>query len=178
MGLQSSLAYIVMGWLAPMLRERGLDSVTAGFVVAVSILAQLGSSLLTPLIASRCRDQRALAVGFTLGVLAALLAMLFAPLDEVWFWSVLLGLGQGAAFALALMFIVLRAPNASVTAQLSAMAQGWGYVIASVGPLAAGLLRGWTGGFKSSALLMVLIAAAMAWSGWGAGRPLHVLAKH
>jgi CP family cyanate transporter-like MFS transporter len=177
MGLQSSLAYIVMGWLAPMLRERGLDSDTAGYVVAVSIVAQFGSCLLTPVIASRCRDQRALALVLTSSILAALLAILFAPLAGVWFWAVLLGVGQGAAFALALTLIVLRAPNASVTAQLSAMAQGWGYVIASVGPLAAGLLRGWTGGFKSSALLMVLLAAGMAWSGWEAGRSEHVQTK-
>lgn len=174
MGLQSSLAYIVMGWLAPMLRERGLDSVTAGFVVAVSILMQLGSGLVTPSIASRCKDQRLLAVVTTAVILVALLALLIGPLAGVWWWAVLLGIGQGASFALALTLIVLRARDATTTAQLSAMAQGWGYLIASAGPLAAGLLRGWTGGFASSALLMTAIAAAMAWSGWQAGRALHV----
>lgn len=174
MGLQSSLAYIVMSWLSPMLRERGLDGVTAGFVVAVSILVQLASSLVTPSIASRCKDQRVLAVGVTVGTLAPLLALLLAPLATVWWWAVLLGVCQGASFALALMFFVLRAPDAAVTSRLSAMAQGWGYVIACVGPLAAGLLRGWTGGFESSALLMTIIAAGMAWSGWGAGRALQV----
>ena len=30
MGLQSALAYCVFGWLAPILRERGLDGITAG----------------------------------------------------------------------------------------------------------------------------------------------------
>jgi CP family cyanate transporter-like MFS transporter len=69
----------------------------------------------------------------------------------------------------------MRSPDATVTARLSAMAQGWGYVLASAGPLIAGLLRGWTGGFQSSAMLMVLIAAGMAWSGWGAGRRMVVL---
>ena len=47
-------------------------------------------------------------------------------------------------------------------------------MLAATGPLIAGLLRGWTGGFQSSAALMVVIAAGMAWSGWGAGRRLHV----
>jgi len=54
------------------------------------------------------------------------------------------------------------------------MAQGWGYVLAAAGPLIAGLLRGWTGGFEASAALMVVLAAAMAWSGWGAGRRMFV----
>jgi MFS transporter, CP family, cyanate transporter len=177
MGLQSALAYIVMGWLAPMLRERGLDSETAGYVVAVSILVQLATCLVTPSIAARRRDQRAMALGLTVIILAAMLAFLFAPLGGVWFWAVLLGCGQGGSFALALSLIVMRSPDAAVTAQLSAMAQGWGYVLASTGPLAAGLLRGWTGGFEASAVLMVVIAAAMAWSGWGAGRRLHVRPK-
>ncbi len=174
MGLQSSLAYIVMGWLAPMLRERGLDSAAAGYLVAVTILAQLFTCLVTPSIAARCRDQRGLAVGFTAIILVSMLAFLFAPLGGRWFWALLLGIGQGGGFALALSLIVMRSPDANVTARLSAMAQGWGYVLAAFGPLLAGLLRGWSGGFRSSALLMVAIAAAMAWSGWGAGRKLLV----
>ena len=174
MGLQSSLAYIVMGWLAPMLRERGLDSATAGYVLGVSILVQLATCLVTPSIAARCRNQRGLALGLTVIILASMLAFLFAPLGGVWFWAVLLGCGQGGSFALALSLIVMRSPDATVTAQLSAMAQGWGYVLAATGPLIAGLLRGWTGGFQSSAALMVVIAAGMAWSGWGAGRRMHV----
>ena len=175
MGLQSSLAYIVMGWLAPMLRERGLDGATAGYVLGVTILVQLATCLVTPSIAARCRDQRGLALGLTVMILASMLAFLFAPLGGVWFWAVLLGCGQGGAFALALSLIVMRSPDATVTAQLSAMAQGWGYVLAAAGPLMAGLLRGWTGGFQSSAMLMVVIAAGMAWSGWGAGRHMVVL---
>ncbi|MDM0014326.1 MFS transporter [Variovorax sp. J22P168] len=174
MGLQSSLAYIVMSWLPPMLRERGLDSATAGYVLALSILTQLGTCLVMPSVAARCRDQRGLAVGVAAVTLIAMLAFLFAPLEGRWFWAVLLGAGQGGSFALALSLIVMRSPDATVTAQLSAMAQGWGYVLAATGPLVAGLLRAWTGGFAASAGLMVVLAAGMAWSGWGAGRRLLV----
>jgi CP family cyanate transporter-like MFS transporter len=174
MGLQSALAYIVLGWLAPMLRERGLDSASAGYVLGVSILVQLATCLVTPSIAARCRDQRGIALGLTVITLTAMLAFLFAPLGGRWFWAVLLGCGQGGSFALALSLIVMRSPDAAVTARLSAMAQGWGYVLASTGPLLAGLLRGWTGGFQASAVLMVGLAAGMAWSGWGAGRRMLV----
>lgn len=174
MGFQSALAYIVMGWLAPILRERGVESADAGYVVAVSILAQLITCLITPSIAARCKDQRGLAVGLAVLILAAMLALIFAPLGGRWFWAVLLGCGQGGSFALALSLIVMRTPNIAVTAQLSAMAQGWGYVLAAFGPLLAGLLRGWTGNFESSALLLIVVAVAMAWCGWGAGRTLLV----
>lgn len=174
MGLQSALAYIALGWLAPILRERGLDGATAGFIVGVSILAQLLTCLVTPSIAVRCRDQRGLAIGCAVVTLMSMLALIFAPLAGRWFWAVFLGCGQGGSFALALSLIVMRSPDARTTAQLSAMAQGVGYVLACTGPLVAGLLRGWTGGFESSALLLVFLAACMAWSGWGAGRALLV----
>ncbi len=174
MGLQSSLAYIVIGWLAPILRERGLESDLAGYVVAISTLSQLVTSLVVPSIAARCRDQRALAVGLTALSCMALMGLILAPLSTVWLWALLLGCGQGGLFALALSLIVMRSGNAQVTAQLSAMAQGWGYMLAAFGPLLTGLLHQWTGSFASSIWLIALLSAAMAWSGWGAGRNLLV----
>lgn len=175
MGLQSALAYIIMGWLAPMLRERGLDGAAAGYTAGVALLVQLFACLVTPSIAARFRDQRAPAVALVLLILVPMLGLLFAPLGGRWLWAVLLGLGQGGAFALALSLIVMRSGNAAVTAQLSAMAQGWGYILAAaVGPLLAGLLRGWTGSFTSMAPLLVVVSAVMVWSGWGAGRRMLV----
>ena len=178
MGLQSALAYIAMGWLAPILRERGLDGAVAGYVVAVSILVQLATCLVIPSLAARCRDQRALAVGLAVITLVSMLALIFAPLAGCWLWAVLLGLGQGGTFALALSLIVMRSPDAAVTAQLSAMAQGVGYMLAASGPLLAGLLRGWTGSFRSSAVLLVAYSVALVWAGWGAGRRLLVQPRH
>ncbi|MEP6964336.1 MAG: cyanate transporter, partial [Polaromonas sp.] len=174
MGSQSAMAYIVMGWLAPILRERGLESAAAGYVVATAIVSQLVTSLVTPSIAARCKDQRAFAVGVAALVSVSLLALIFAPLGGRWIWAVLLGCALGSGFALALSLIVMRSGNAHVTAQLSAMAQGWGYALAAFGPLLVGLLRGWTGGFESAAALIVVVAAAMGWSGWGAGRKMLV----
>ena len=176
MGSQSAMAYIVMGWLAPILRERGLDSAAAGYVVATAIVSQLATSLVTPSIAARCRDQRAFAVGVALLVSVSLLALILGPLGARWAWAVLLGCGLGSGFALALSLIVVRSSNANVTAQLSAMAQGWGYALAAFGPLLVGLLRGWTGSFQSAAALVAVVGLAMAGSGWGAGRRLLVKA--
>ncbi len=174
MGTQSAMAYIVMGWLAPILRERGLTGEAAGYVVATAILTQLATSLVTPSIAARCKDQRALASGLAVVVSVSLLALIFAPLSGRWFWAIVLGCGLGSAFSLALSLIVMRSPNVHVTAQLSAMAQGWGYALAAFGPLLVGLMRGWTGSFASAAALIAGLAVAMAWSGWGAGRNLLV----
>ncbi len=174
MGLQSALAYGAMGWLAPILRERGLDGAAAGYVVSAALMVQVATCLLVPVFAVRLRHQRVLT-----GVMAALvtlpmLAFLFAPLWSVWIWAVLLGCGLGGAFSLALTLIVLRAPDAHGAAQLSGMAQGMGYMISISGPLFVGLLRSWTGTFASSALLFIALGVALAWCGAGAGRALLV----
>ena len=176
MGSQSAMAYIVMGWLAPILRERGLESAAAGYVVATAIVSQLVTSLITPSIAARCRDQRGFAVGVALLVSVSLLSLILGPLGGRWFSAVLLGCGLGSGFALALSLIVMRSGNAAVTAQLSAMAQGWGYALAAFGPLLVGMLRGWTGGYESAAALVAVVGLSMVWSGWGAGRKMLVQA--
>lgn len=174
MGLQSALAYCVFGWLVPILRERGLDGVTAGAVVSMSVMMQAGACLLAPHLAVRGRDQRAINVGLSVLAVVALLGLLFAPLWSVWFWAALQGVGQGGLIAVALTVIVLRARDSHVAAQLSGMAQCVGYLLAAAGPLLVGLIHGWTGGFAWSAVLFVLLGAGAAVNGWFAGRALHV----
>ena len=107
MGSQSAMAYIVMAdcepiLREPILRERGLESAAAGYVVATAVVSQLVTSLITPSIAARCKDQRALAVGVALLVCTSLLVLMLGPLGVRWFWAVLLGCGLGSGFALAL----------------------------------------------------------------------------
>ena len=176
MGLQSALAYAVMSWLAPILRERGLDAETAGYVVSVAVMTQLVTCLAVPLVAVKCRNQVGIAVGASVLTLIALMGCMFAPTGGVWFWAVLLGIAQGGSFSLALTFIVLRSRDARVAAQLSGMAQGVGYLIAAFEPMLVGLLRAWTGSFDASALLFGAIGIALLACAMGAGRNRHVAA--
>jgi CP family cyanate transporter-like MFS transporter len=177
MGLQSALAYCVFGWLAPILRERGLDAVTAGAIVSVSVLVQMLACLMVPSIAVRGRDQRLINVLLVVAAVVGLLGCLFAPLSTVWFWAVLQGSGQGGLIAVAMTLIILRSPDAHVASRLSGMAQGVGYVLAACGPLAVGFLRDWTGSFDASAFLFVGIGLTAALCGLGAGRARHVGAR-
>ena len=174
MGLQSALAYIVFGWLAPILRERGLSAVSAGLVLSVSVLAQTVTSLFTPILAVQGRDQRWINLSVLALALIGLMGLLFAPLSSVWLWAVLQGMGQGGLFACAVMLMVLRAPDAFAAAQLSSMAQTVGYTLAACGPLLVGVLRDWTGGFAASGPLFVALGVGIAWAGLGAGRARHV----
>lgn len=170
MGLQSGLAYAMFGWLAPILRARGMDGVAAGWVLSASVMAQVVTCLLLPSFAIRLRNQSSLNVVLALLAGASLLAMLFGPLSLVWGYAALLGLAQGGLFSVCMTLIVLRSPDSHVAAHLSSMAQTVGYLVASVGPLAIGLLHGYTGSFSSAAYVYGALALAAAWFGWGAGR--------
>lgn len=177
MGLQSALAYCVFGWLVPILRERGLDGVTAGAIVSISVMVQAAACLVAPHLAVRGKDQRLINVALCAIAVVALLGLLFAPLWTVWFWAVLQGIGQGGLIAVALTVIVLRTRDPHMAAHLSGMAQCVGYLLAAIGPLVVGLIRGWTGSFAWSAVLFVALGLGAAVNGWFAGRALHVQAR-
>ena len=170
MGLQSSMSYCVFGWLAPILQDRGLTPVQSGFVVSVSALLQVGSAMVAPMLTGKGPDQRWLVL-VTLGmVIVGLMGAVAAPLSTLWLWAVILGLGQGSVFAVALMLIVLRTPNPETAAALSGMAQSVGYTLASMGPLAVGVIKAWTGSWDAVQLLFLGLTAACAAAGLGAGR--------
>lgn len=170
MGLQSALAYCVFGWLAPILRERGLDPVTAGLVVSTSVLVQTVSCLAAPAIALRFRDQRLIDVTLVGFAVVGLFGCLFGPLWLVWISAAIQGVGQGSLIAVAMTLIVLRTPDPHVAAALSSMAQTVGYSLAAVGPLLVGLIHAATGGFAATAWLYGGIGLVCAVAGWGAGR--------
>ncbi len=167
MGLQSALAYCVFGWLAPILRARGMDPVTAGLVVSVSVMVQTAASLAAPALAVRFRDQRGIDVVLVGFAVAGLFGCLFAPLSWVWVSAVIQGIGQGSLIAVAMTLIVLRSPDSHVAAALSSMAQTVGYSLAAVGPLLVGLIHAATGGFEATAWLYAGLGLACAVAGWG-----------
>ncbi|WP_155810830.1 CynX/NimT family MFS transporter [Phyllobacterium sp. UNC302MFCol5.2] len=177
MGLQSALAYCIFGWLSPILRERGMDGVTAGLVVSVSVMVQVFACLFVPSIAVRCKDQRGVNLALIALAITGLMGFLFAPLSTVWVWAVLQGLGQGGLIAIAMTIIVLRSPDAHVASHLSGMAQCIGYMLAAVGPLLVGLIHSVTGSYAATAILFVLLGVGVAFFGWGAGRAAHVKAR-
>jgi CP family cyanate transporter-like MFS transporter len=174
MGSQSSLAYIVFGWLPTVLRMRGMSAVDAGLMLSLSVIAQAATSLLLPFLVARLPDQRVINPMSLVLTAAGLVGCFFAPLSSIWAWALLLGIAQGASFTLALTVIGLRSGDSHVAAKLSSMSQSIGYLLASSGPFVAGSLLHATGSFYSLAALCVGICAIASWFGYAAGRRGHV----
>ncbi|KMN19722.1 CynX/NimT family MFS transporter [Pseudomonas weihenstephanensis] len=174
MGLQSSLSYIVFGWLPSILIGRGLTPTQAGLVMSGSVIVQLVTALTAPWLATRGKDQRLAIVLVMSMTLAGLFGCLYAPLDGLWGWAIVLGLGQGGTFSLALTLIVLRSRDAHVAANLSGMAQGIGYTVASMGPFAVGLVHELTGGWNAVGWIFAVVGIGAIIAGLGAGRAKYV----
>ncbi|MBD9504079.1 CynX/NimT family MFS transporter [Pseudomonas sp. PDM17] len=177
MGLQSSLAYIVFGWVPSILIDRGLSAVEAGLVLSGSVMVQLFSALAAPWLATRGKDQRIAVVIVMALTLAGLLGLLFAPLSGIWGWAVVLGLGQGGTFSIALALIVLRSPDSHIASNLSGMAQGVGYTLAACGPFLVGVVHDATGGWAATGVIFVVVTVAGIVFGLGAGRDKLVQVK-
>ncbi|MCW2919204.1 MAG: transporter [Actinomycetia bacterium] len=170
MGLQSLLAYVIFGWLPTICQDRGLSEADAGLVLAVSSFVQALGALAVPAVDRRLRDQRPLVAAVGALTVAGFAGIVWAPVGLVWVSAFILGLGQGAGFALALAFIGLRAGDAQVAARLSGMAQGIGYLIAATGPFAFGILHDLTGGWNVPVGVAIAIAVLEVIPGLAAGR--------
>lgn len=140
MGIQSSMAYIVFGWLPTLLVYRGYDEATAGWTMAISIMCQLVSALGAPWLARLTHDQRPALLLVLFSTALGLWMLLIAPLAWKWPGAVLLGIGQGGSFSLALSLLVLRTANSRLAGQLSGLVQGGGYTLAALGPFGVGLM--------------------------------------
>lgn len=165
MGSQSALAYIVFGWLPVLLQRRGLGEAEAGWLLAASVMGQLITALAAPWLARLGRDQRPTILLLLSCTAAGIVILLQAPLAWRWPGVILLGLGQGGSFSMALTLIVLRSANSRLAGKLSGMAQGIGYSLAATGPLLVGILLEYSTGLNTlTGVLLAFVAAAMACS--------------
>jgi CP family cyanate transporter-like MFS transporter len=170
MVLQAMMSFSVFAWLAPILRERGVDGGTAGLIVSASIVLQMLGSLFAPALAARFRDQRAINTVVALMTGGGFALSIFGPLDFIWVWTGLLGLGQGSLTAVALTMIMLRTRDGHTAAHLSGMMQGVGYGVGSTGTLMVGQLHQATGSFAAAGVLFLVVGTLAAVFGYRAGR--------
>ncbi|MGN6634336.1 MAG: MFS transporter [Oryzihumus sp.] len=160
--VQSFEFYSCLAWIAPSYVDRGWSPSTAGYLLSVFSAAQLVSGLVAPALTDRIHDHRALLMpAAVLGILG-LLGLLLAPESGAWVWVTLLGLGQGAAFALGLVLLVDYSATPAGSGRLAAMAFFVSYTVASFGPASMGAVRDWTHGFHATWLVLATLMVVQA----------------
>jgi CP family cyanate transporter-like MFS transporter len=170
-GIQSAVFYSLLSWLPTVYRDHGTPPAMAGGVLAVMAFVGIAGNFAAPQIAARYGWPRlsvVLSGSLTLGGLAG---VLLAPTAAPLVWATLLGIGTAGTFSLTLLLMASRARDSVIAARLSSMSQGIGYMVAALGPLAAGLLHSATGGWTVPLLMVIGLCAAQLFAGVGAARP-------
>jgi CP family cyanate transporter-like MFS transporter len=173
-GTQATVAYIMFGWLAQILIDKGVTSSQAGLLLALVTGVGIPIGIIIPPIAVRFTDQRPLMAALGGLYAAGFLGLWLAPAGSAtWISIALIGIAMGT-FPLALTLLPLRTHTPEATAALSAFAQSTGYLIAGAGPLVVGVLHQLTGGWSATYLLLLAVVAAQLAAGWTAGRERHI----
>ncbi|GAA1233256.1 CynX/NimT family MFS transporter [Oryzihumus leptocrescens] len=160
--VQSFEFYSCLAWIAPSYVDRGWSPGTAGYLLSVFSAAQLISGLVAPALTDRIHDHRALLMPAAVLGLLGLLGLLLAPESGAWVWVTLLGLGQGAAFALGLVLLVDYSATPAGSGRLAAMAFFVSYTVASFGPASMGAVRDLTHGFHATWLVLATLMVVQA----------------
>lgn len=160
-GLGTAAYTCVLAWLAPYYVEQGWSEQHAGLLLGYLTLMEVVSGLVAPALANRSRDKR--------GVLAVLLGLMLCgfaglillPQQASLLWASLLGLGIGGLFPMSLIVSMDHVDDPQRAGALTAFVQGIGYLIASLSPLLAGVLRDQLGSFSAAWWVLLALVAIM-----------------
>ncbi|MEN9710460.1 MAG: hypothetical protein RL441_452 [Actinomycetota bacterium] len=176
MGFQSISFYAVLSYLPSLLRDSGLDATTAGALLGFSSFVGIPMGLFLPPIIGRPHLLQPATLAVSCVALVGTIGLAVAPVNGTIAWLILLGIGQGTAFPLALNLITIRSANREVTTSLSALAQGVGYLMAAAGTFLVGFAHAATASWHVSMTLMVAFAVAQILTAWSAARPTQIAA--
>ena len=170
LGTQSIGFYCVTTWMPFVLRDAGIAPGRAGLMLSLALGFGAVSGLVIPQLAAGHRDQRIPAAGTVVFTIAGMLGLALAPAAAPPLWALLLGIGQGGTFPLAVSLIIMRSRTTELVPTLSAMAHAVGYTMSATGPLLMGAIRTASGSWAAALSFVVAVAVAQLIFGVLAGR--------
>lgn len=121
-------AWLLIVWLATLLRRRGLPAYEAGLALSLVTACQIPSALLACTLSHWLGGIHRLVALATLLAVAACWGLLVAPLP-LWPWAAMaLGTGLGCIFSVGMSLIAGSQQDEGSTIALSGMAQGVGFI--------------------------------------------------
>ncbi|CAM4247316.1 CynX/NimT family MFS transporter [Jeotgalicoccus halotolerans] len=174
MGIQSLIFYTLITWLPDILYANGLNSSTAGWMLFLMQFSIIPFTFIIPVIAEKMKSQVVLSVTTGFLFIIGLTGLLQGNLTLTPIYVILLGIAGGSAFSLSMMFFTLRTRNGKEAAELSGMAQSFGYLLAAVGPVLVGALQDLTNGWTIPLSLLILISVIFLIVGMSSGKERQV----
>ena len=147
-GLGTASYTCVLAWLAPYYVEQGWSEQNAGLLLGFLTAMEVISGLVTPAIANRRQDKRAVVAVLLVLIIIGFCGLILSPPHLSLLWPCLLGLGRGGLFPMSLILSLDHVDSPRRAGGLTAFVQGIGYLIAGLSPLIAGMIRDQLGSFE------------------------------
>jgi len=170
MGSQSLIYYSLITWVPDILLNQGYSESGAGWLLFLMQVALIPVTFVVPMVAEKMKNQIPLAIytgaAFIIGLCGFNTAnTFFYPL-----WAILLGTAGGCAFSLSMMFFTLRTHSSKEAADLSGMAQSFGYLFAALGPVLVGALYDITHSWTAPIGMLLVVCLILLGNGLAASR--------
>lgn len=158
--------YGLSAWLPDAYVEHGWSDGKAGALLAVVQAVTVPAGLAIPWLADRWGSRRLYLASAALVQMSGLLGVQLLP-GGGWLWAVLIGIGIGTLFPLAMTLPLDLSRDPAQAGAVAAMMLGVGYVLTAAAPLVLGVVRDATGSFSTSLWLIVGIEACLFLSSLG-----------
>lgn len=160
MGFQSFLAYSLFFWYVQIVVEKGFDKEFATNMVLFAQLVAAPVSLFGPLLLGKLRQNLHtfyIASLCSMYVIAFVMLFTFDSKISIIISAFIMGFPWGGVFGIALLFIAQKSSSTQVAARLSALAQGFGYLIAAQGQWIIGFLHDKFENFSLAILMLIFV---------------------
>lgn len=174
MGIQSLVYYCLVALLPSFLIDYGMKEAETGIILSVIQLAMLPIMFVSPIVATKMRDQKLMIYLVGLMMFVGIGMLTFLKTEYIYFTATLIGMASGLAFSLAILFFSLKSKTMDGTIKISGKAQSVGYLIAAFGPPVFGVLHDWDMSWKSSFYFLLVMIIVMTIFGLKAARPHYI----
>lgn len=174
MGIQSLVYYCLVALLPIVLVDYGMEKEETGLVLLVIQLSMLPIMFISPIIATKMKDQKWMIFGVGILMFTGISLLALFKTQYVYLAAVLIGMASGWAFSLSILFFSLKSKTMDGTIKVSGKAQSVGYLIAAFGPPVFGMLHDWDTSWQSSFYFVMLMIVIMIFFGRKAAKPRFV----
>lgn len=164
MGIQSFLFYGIIVWLPQIIFQKGNSIEFSTHITIITQFVAFPVALIGPLLLTSLRAKYK---PFYMATLCSLyvfgLSLLFFAESQSTLYIVacFIGIPMGGVFSIALLFISQKSTSIFISVKISAMAQGFGYLIASISPYLIGKMYDVFHGFNEGILVFICFSALL-----------------
>ncbi len=158
MGVQSAMFFAIMTWGPVWFQQAGATDAESGAIIGAYALAAIPGALLGPKLLEFDR-WRTILIGYGILFIPAVVAMGFFGFGNStlgWAATLLAGVCSGAHLAMSLALIV-GYPDVTKVAGLSALANGVGFLLASIWPVGLGVIAERTGNWNVAIIIVAVM---------------------